>query len=228
MGESVWASRHSYVPPLYAFNSKHLYSFDYLTVATGSYPVLYEHSDFANPGRFYNTVYNFEIDCIFTAPVNAVYSGFKYTADVFNKTNVRLAVEQQFSPGFTSFYVYNTTQISGEVDLVYLSNIRKTDNTWNVNAFRDLSKIASNSGLAVGQINVQGIPYTSTSVPTSFEPMFLSEGVINSNYIDSNKPWYEQRKFVDKFLGIRLIANNLSKNLINLYTVTAALRVSPR
>jgi hypothetical protein len=225
---SIWASRHSYVPPLYAFNSKYLYSFDYLTVGTGTYPVLYEHSDFSNPGNFYGTVYNFEIDCIFTAPVNAVYSGFKYTADVFNKTNVRLAVEQQFNPGFTSFYVYNTTQISGEIDLIYLNNIRKTDNNWNVNAFRDLSKIANNSGLGVGQINVQGVPYTSTSAPITTEPMFLSEGVINSNYIDSNKPWYEQRKFVDKFLGIRLIANNLSKNLINLYTVTAALRVSPR
>jgi len=221
---SVWASRHSYIPSLYAYNSKFMYSFD--TVLSLSN--MYEHSDFNNPGNFYGTVYNFEIDCIFTAPVNAVYSGFKYTADVFNKTTPRVSVEQQFDPGFTSFYVYNTTQISGEIDFVYLSNIRKTDNTWNVNAFRDLSKIVSNSGLAVGQINVQGVPYTSTSAPIATEPMFLSEGTINSNYIDSNKPWYEQRKFVDKFLGIRLIANNLSKNLINLYTVTAALRVSPR
>lgn len=221
---SVWASRHSYIPSLYAYNSKFMYSFD--TVLSLSN--MYEHSDFNNPGNFYGTVYNFEIDCIFTAPVNAVYSGFKYTADVFNKTTPRVSVEQQFDPGFTSFYVYNTTQISGEIDFVYLSNIRKTDNTWNVNAFRDLSKIVSNSGLAVGQINVQGVPYTSTSAPIATEPMFLSEGIINSNYIDSNKPWYEQRKFVDKFLGIRLIANNLSKNLINLYTVTAALRVSPR
>ena len=94
--------------------------------------------------------------------------------------------------------------------------------------FRDLSNVVANTGLAAGQINVQGVPYTGTLVPTSIEPMFLSEGIINSNYINSNKPWYEQRKFVDKFLGIRLIANNLSRNLINLYTVTAALRVSPR
>ena len=223
-GLSVWASRHSYIPSLYAYNSKFMYSFD--TVLNISN--MYEHSDFNNPGRFYGTVYNFEIDCIFTAPINAVYPGFKYTADVFNKTSSRISVEQQFSPGFTSFYVYNTTQISGEVDFVYLNNIRKTDNTWNVNAFRDLSRIVSNSGLAVGQINVQGVPYTSTLVPIATEPMFLSEGIINSNYIDSNKPWYEQRKFVDKFLGIRLIANNLSRNLINLYTVTVALRVSPR
>jgi hypothetical protein len=225
---SVWASRHSYIPLLYGYNSKYMYSFSTVLSPGGLTSSIYEHSDISNPGRFYGTVYNFEIDCIFTAPVNAVYSGFKYTADVFTKFNTSLPVEQQFSPGFTSFYVYNTTQISGEIDFVYLNNIRKTDNTWNVNAFRDLSKIVSNSGLAVGQINVQGTPYTSTSAPIATEPMFLSEGIINSNYIDSNKPWYEQRKFVDKFLGIRLIANNLSKNLINLYTVTAALRVSPR
>jgi hypothetical protein len=227
---SIWASRHSYIPSLYGFNSKYMYSFNTVssTIPGASSSTVYEHSDMTNPGRFYGTVYNFEIDCIFTAPLNAVYSSFKYTADVFTKLSIALPVEQQFNPGFTSFYVYNTTQISGEIDFVYLNNIRKTDNNWNVNAFRDLSKIVSNSGLAVGQINVQGTPYTSTSAPTSTEPMFLSEGIINSNYIDSNKPWYEQRKFVDKFLGIRLIANNLSKNLINLYTVTAALRVSPR
>jgi hypothetical protein len=225
---SVWASRHSYIPLLYGYNSKYMYSFSTVLSPGGLTSSIYEHSDISNPGRFYGTVYNFEIDCIFTAPVNAVYSGFKYTADVFTKFNTSLPVEQQFSPGFTSFYVYNTAQISGEIDFVYLNNIRKTDNTWNVNAFRDLSKIVSNSGLAVGQINVQGVPYTSTSAQIATEPMFLSEGIINSNYIDSNKPWYEQRKFVDKFLGIRLIANNLSKNLINLYTVTAALRVSPR
>jgi hypothetical protein len=227
---SVWASRHSYIPSLYGFNSKYMYSFNSVSspIPGASSSTIYEHSDITNPGKFYGTVYNFEIDCIFTAPINAVYSSFKYTADVFTKFNSTLPVEQQFSPGFTSFYVYNTTQISGETTLVYLNNIRKTDNTWNVNAFRDLSNITSNSGLAVGQINVQNDIYTSTATPITTEPMFLSEGIINSNYINSGKPWYEQRKFVDKFLGIRLIANNLSKNLINLYTVTVALRVSPR
>jgi hypothetical protein len=221
---SVWASRHSYVPSLYGFNSKFMYTFNTVSGFAG----MYEHSDLTNPGNFYGTVYNFEIDCIFTAPVNAVFSGFKFTTDVFTKGNVALPVEHQFDPGFTSFYTYNTTQISGETAFVYLSNIRKTDNNWNVNAFRDLSNVVVNTGLAVGQINVQGVPYNGTYTATQTESMFLSEGIINSNYINYNKPWYEQRKFVDKFLGIRLIANNLSKNLINLYTVTAALRVSPR
>lgn len=226
---STWASRHSYIPGLYAYNSKYLYSFEkLLRPFVGLFSYMYEHSDIANPGNFYETVYSFEIDCIFTAPVNAIYGGITYTADVFSKINTALPVQQQFNSGFTSFYAYNTTQISGEVDLVYLNNIRKTNNNWNINAFRDLSLVVNNTGLVAGQINVQGDPYTGTQVSTSTEPMFLYEGVINSNYINSNKPWYEQRKFVDKFLGIRLIANNLSRNLINLYTVTAASRVSPR
>jgi len=58
--------------------------------------------------------------------------------------------------------------------------------------------------------------------------MFSSEGVINFNYIDGNKPWYEQRKFIDKFLGVRLISNNSLKNLLSLYIVSSPSRISPR
>ena len=226
---SIWASRHSYIPPLYAYNSRYLYSFaNELVPFVGTFSYMYEHSDLANPSNFYGTVYNFEIDCIFTAPISTVYGSIKFTTDVFSKLNFSLPVQQQFDPGFTSFYVYNTTQISGEIDLVHLNTVRKVDNSWSTNSFRDLSVISLNTGLNVGQIDVQGNPYNGTYTTTPSEPMFTSEGIINPNYINSNKPWYEQRKFVDKFLGIRLIANNLSKNLINLYTVMAVSRISPR
>jgi hypothetical protein len=225
---SVWASRHSYIPALYAYNSKYLYSFNIMDLPQGTTSYMFEHSDLSNPCNFYDTIYNFEIDCIFTAGVNALYSSFKYTTDVFLKTNYSLPLEQQFNPGFTSFYVYNTVQISGEVDLLYLNNVRKVDNSWSVNAFRDLSAIAYNTGLASGQIDVQGNVYNGTFTSTSTAPMFNSEGNINPNYINSTKPWYEQRKFVDKFLGIRLISNNLNKTLINLYSVSVSARVSSR
>jgi hypothetical protein len=226
---SIWASRHSYIPPLYAYNSQNLYSFDKVLIPfQGMFSYMYEHSDLTSPGTFYERTYNFEIDCIFTSPLNALYSSFKYTANVFSKLNYSLPVQQEFNPGFTSFYVYNTTQMSGEVRLVYLNNIRKTDSNWNVNAFRDLSAVEVNSSLSVGQVDVQGNIYNTSTTIISSEPMFTSEGIINPNYINSNKPWYEQRKFVDKFLGIRLISNNLSRNLINLYTVSVASRISPR
>lgn len=235
---TVWASRHSYIPPMYAYNSKYLYSFNPSNSSN-----LFEHHDYDNPGRFYNSIYNFEFEFIYTGEatttttgavsstkaVNKIFTSISYVADVFRKEATSLRqYDNKFDTGFTSFYVYNTTQNSSEIAFSYLSNIRKVDNSWVTNAFRDLSAISFNTNLVQGQINVHGDLYTGTYTTSNTETMFLSEGVINPNYIDTNKAWYDQRKFVDKFLGIRLISNNQAKNLINLYTAKAAYRTSNR
>lgn len=235
---TVWSSRHSYIPPMYAYNSKYLFSFDPENAWN-----LFEHHDYDNPGMFYNSIYNFEFDFIYTGEtstttsgavsstkaVNKIFTSISYVADVFRKEAISLRqFDNKFDTGFTSFFVYNTTQNSSEIALSYLSNIRKTDNTWVTNAFRDLSAISFNTNLVQGQINVHGDLYTGTYTTSNTETMFLSEGVINPNYLDLNKAWYDQRKFVDKFLGIRLISNNQAKNLINLYTAKAAYRTSNR
>lgn len=235
---TVWASRHSYIPPMYAYNSKYLFSFDPSNPSD-----LFKHHDYDNPGRFYNSIYNFEFEFIYTGEtttttsgavsstkaVNKIFTSISYVADVFRKEATSLRqYDNKFDTGFTSFFVYNTTQNSSEIDFSYLSNIRKTDNTWVTNAFRDLSAISFNTNMAQGQINVHGDLYTGTYTTSNTETMFLSEGVINPNYLDLNKAWYDQRKFVDKFLGIRLISNNQAKNLINLYTAKAAYRTSNR
>jgi hypothetical protein len=235
---TVWASRHSYIPPMYAYNSKYLFSFN-----PSSPAYLFEHHDYDNPGRFYNSIYNFEFEFIYTGEttttttgavsstkaVNKIFTSISYVADVFRKEATSLRqFDNKFDTGFTSFYVYNTTQNSSEIAFSYLSNIRKTDNTWVTNAFRDLSAISFNTNLVQGQINIHGDLYTGTYTTSNTETMFLSEGIINPNYLDLNKAWYDQRKFVDKFLGIRLISNNQAKNLINLYTAKAAYRTSNR
>jgi hypothetical protein len=235
---TVWASRHSYIPPMYAYNSRYLYSFNPSNPAN-----IFEHHDYDNPGSFYNRIYNFEFEFIYTGEttttttgsvsstkaVNKIFTSISYVADVFRKEATSLRqYDNKFDTGFTSFYVYNTTQNSSEIALSYLSNIRKTDNTWVTNAFRDLSAISFNTNMAQGQINIHGDLYTGTYTTSNTETMFITEGVINPNYIDTNKAWYDQRKFVDKFLGIRLISNNQAKNLINLYTAKAAYRTSNR
>jgi hypothetical protein len=235
---TVWASRHSYIPPMYAYNSRYLYSFSPSNTA-----FLFEHHDYDNPGNFYRNLYNFEFEFIYTGEttttttgavsstkaVNKIFTSVSYVADVFRKEATSLRqFDNKFDTGFTSFYVYNTTQNSSEIDFSYLSNIRKTDNTWVTNAFRDLSAISFNTNLVQGQINVHGDLYNGTYTTSNTETMFITEGVINPNYIDTNKAWYDQRKFVDKFLGIRLISNNQAKNLINLYTAKAAYRTSNR
>jgi hypothetical protein len=230
---SVWASRHSYIPKMYGYTSEYMYSFDGNSI--------YEHSDVLNPGNFYGVTYNFEIDCIFTGEVkrsqqgvvstkeaSKLYFSFGYTADVFTKLNITSQPVQQFDPGFTSYYVYNTTQNSGEEAIQYLSNIRKVDTEWTLNSFRDLASMAPSTNLNIGQVTVSGKFYTETYTTSRTNQMFLSEGIINPDYMDYNKIWYERKKFVDRFAGIRLIYNNSTKNLINLYGVTAASRVSAR
>ncbi len=137
-------------------------------------------------------------------------------------------VKQQFNPGFTQFYVYNTTQISGETTFQYLKNIRKVDNEWSFNEFRDIAASSFSTSLVQGQTNVQDNDYLGTFTNLETVSMFLSEGVVNQAYIDSNKPWYERKRFVDKFFGVRLIANNQSKTLINLYSASVAYRQSFR
>jgi hypothetical protein len=234
----AWASRHSYIPPLYAFNTKYLYSFNPSTVSR-----FYVHNDYINPGNFYGAVSNFEFEFISTGDVstsktgatsttktdNKLYSAVTYFIETYKAdVNNISKVITTLSPGFTSFYVYTTEQISGVKDLVYLTNVRKVDHNWAFNDFRDLSKINFNTTLAQNQINVSGDFYTGTYAPGGIGTMFTSEGVINPLYLDTAKPWYEQRKFIDKFLGIRLISNNRAQNLINLYTAKASYRSSSR
>ena len=46
----------------------------------------------------------------------------------------------------------------------------------------------------------------------------------NSAYLDMAKTWDKQRKFTDKWLGIRLICDNKQNNLVNLYSTSVGSR----
>jgi len=234
----VWASRHSYVPPLYAYNSKFLYSMD--PFASGRF---YVHNNIDEPCEFYDSTYNFEFEFISTGKVttttqgtlsmkdkNKVFYSVSYTADVLAKSPTELyRVRQQFDPGFTHYTVYNTFQLSGKKSFKYLENIRKSDNNWIFNDFRDMASNGVDTHLAVGQVPVGSTSgYSSSTIPSGGSPMFLSEGNYNSGYLNLDKPWSEQKKFVDKFLAVRLYATNESKTLINLYTAESAYRISNR
>lgn len=61
--------------------------------------------------------------------------------------------------------------------------------------------------------------------------MFTVSGMsetINAAYIDLAKTWDNQRKFMDKWVGIRLIYNNISNNLVNLYSTAVESRKTYR
>ena len=93
------------------------------------------------------------------------------------------------------------------------------DKIWYLNSFRDMSSIVTNTNsyINTGQVNVVGELTLSVESPKETTSMFIEEGVPNPDFINPDKAWHEQKKVVGHFLGIRLISNNQSQNLIHLY-----------
>ena len=159
-------------------------------------------------------------------------SSFNYTLETFNSNNISV-----LEHGFTSFYLYNTLQLSGETDLEYLINTRRVGNNWKVNKFRDMAALVDQSGTlglpntsayytATGS-NIIGGTNTGTITTSSTVSMFTVSGMsetINANFLDLTKTWDQKKKFIDKWLGIHLIYNNISNNLLNLYSTNVEAR----
>ena len=237
----VFGSRHSYLPNLYASTSEYLVSFTDSGVdnsgqdnETSNIISSWEHSNNENPCRFYGVLYNFEIEYIANeAKAEAkLYSAIYYYAQASTPDSIYTSeLKKVTDTVFNTFYVYNSTQISGGGDTInYLNNARLVDKTWYLNDFRDLSKQQSitEGNLISGSENVAGyITTTVTSTPQD-TTMFLEEGVPNSDYIESNKQWYNKRRMIDHYLGVRLIANNSNRNLVYLYGVGTKFRKSYR
>ena len=229
---NVWCGFHDYTPYIYFNTSKDFYSI------TDQSNYIWKHNSDSR-GNFYGEVSPFEIEYIHNEyrEEDTLLASFNYTLETFNPQNISV-----LEHGFTSFFVYNTLQISaGELDgsravaptaLEYLVNIRRVGNNWKVNNFRDMAAIAidTSSYYMAGTItnpNIIGGINTGTITTSSTNNMFIVDGmseIINPSYIDTAKEWQNRRKFIDKWAGIRLIYNNISNNLLNLYSGEAAVR----
>ena len=151
--------------------------------------------------------------------------------DVYNTSNVLI-----HDQGFSSFYVYDTHQISGELDIEYMINTRRIGNAWKINKFRDMADLVNTpvaagagSNFGVPGASVAGTNITSTLTSSTAQSMFIANGMsetINNGFIDLTKSWDKQRKFTDKWVGIRLKYNNVTKKLINLYSTDVAAKNS--
>jgi len=148
-----------------------------------------------------------------------------YAADVYSDNVLVL------NQGFTSFYVYNTFQISGSKDsspLEYLVNIRRIGAKWNINRFRDLASLSieATAYYTPPSPNVVGAISSGTLTSSNAIPMFTILGMAEAPtpaYLilpPVIKPYYQKKKFIDKWFGIRLIYDNISNNLINLHSTS--------
>tara|TARA_R110000787_G_scaffold24468_14_gene69381 strand:+ start:753 stop:6320 length:5568 start_codon:yes stop_codon:yes gene_type:complete len=254
---AVWTSFHDYIPYRYFNTSETFYSLTdrYTSYLDGTISTLGVNAGtgsndpftaFGNAGiwkhnegrrgvlyqeefeeeRFGN-FYNFEFEFIHNEnkQEDAIYHNISYTADVYDEGVLVL------NQGFTSFYAFNTFQISGNKTssaLEYLINIRRIGNKWNVNKFRDLATLA----VAVAPyytpegVNVVGGANNGTLTSSNTIPMFTVLGMVEAPtdaYITlppAVKPYFQQKKFMDKWFGVRLIYDNISNNLINLHSTT--------
>ena len=78
-----------------------------------------------------------------------------------------------------------------------------------------------------GNLNIVGGSNIGTVTTSSIQAMFTVNGmskIINNGYLDLAKSWNQKRKFIDKWVGIRLIYDNISNNLLNLYSTNVVVR----
>lgn len=220
---NVWVSFHDYVPYKYSRAKDTMVSF-----APSYSPIIWWHDAELNRGRFYNVDYPTEFEFVYNAgkDLDKVFYSFNYMVDVFNDFGALV-----HDHGFDSFYVYNTHQISGEREIEYMINTRRVGNEWKINKFRDLALLQqtavgpfAGSNFGVPGASVAGTTLTSVETTTP-NTMFSVTGMnetINPLFINLAKSWDKQRKFSDKWLGIRLKYSNSNKKLINLYSTDVA------
>tara|TARA_R110002167_G_scaffold3363_1_gene16262 strand:- start:3544 stop:5418 length:1875 start_codon:yes stop_codon:yes gene_type:complete len=154
-------------------------------------------------------------------------AAFNYTLETFNQAGISV-----LEHGFTSFFIFNTFQMSETAALEYLINIRRVGNNWKINGFRDMAAIALDNTAGgyymstttpniIGGTNVGTITTSNTQNMFEYDGMFKT---VNPLYLDLGKNWDLQRKFIDKWVGIRLIYDNITNNLLNLYSTSVGAR----
>ena len=269
-----------------------------LSVGEGTYDVWthswrsFVHNDVTAPGRYYyvdkefsglpvsfsEALTNpFEVEAVINPPkfrdVSKSFFNISYESEVFKRAMAADFSEARYKrldkDGFTSFFVYNSTQHSSNTDIVYLQNVRKVAHKWQINKFRDMANLYTTTFVAAGGIDftslsqeINPVYYSpdgtltsgfqgstsdniltyigASSGPTAldwvgnqdthdmFEATWGVNGIYGINthsfYIDTEKVWNLQKKFVDTYVGIRLISNNFNKNFVNLYSYNAGMR----
>ena len=226
----AWISFHAYHPCLYISTLNAIYSNPNSPVTA----FIYKHNSLEpGPGSFYLSKYPFIVDLIDNQSPDLVkaYKSIDYTVDVTSKDNEKMVANTPFD----FIGVYNSYQESGLINVIPLTNNRRVDRMWFFNDFRDLAVISNNypttnNPMSHNDGNFLGSTVTTLVAPGTQTTRFMPS--INSNFINTLKVWSDKRRFVDKWMGIRLIytQDNLTidNNLVSLYTVNAHKKINYR
>tara|TARA_R100001440_G_scaffold45695_1_gene65317 strand:- start:637 stop:5268 length:4632 start_codon:yes stop_codon:yes gene_type:complete len=243
----AWGAFHDYNPELYAYTSNNLYKlytdtdagsssrFHIMTpeLTKGTSAAAFRVTDNNSSGFSTYGVNDIEFEFIDNiSPVdNKVYSAINWLVDVEDRvsspSNPFSSENQKWlhETGFTNIFVYNSYQMSREVTITALAgglngNCRRLERGWSFNEFRDDAAISQS-------------PSAGTVVSSQTLDMFLYDGMNitqNTNFLDTTKTFDKRKKFVDKYLGIRLLDRSSSgnRNFISLYLADTSKRKSYR
>tara|TARA_R110000744_G_scaffold32105_1_gene75180 strand:- start:101 stop:1804 length:1704 start_codon:yes stop_codon:yes gene_type:complete len=181
--------------------------------------------------------------------LSKLFHNFSFIADTIDQDNDQTNLKdfednrlnnKLSNPGFLSFILHNTHQCSGEIALETLVNVRNNGGEWFVNKFRDIAAPITNttvtatgntadyySSYFMGQANPMtfGGQFNSAPSQTINGRFWVQDGmneILNEDLIDTAST--HPKKFVDKFLAIRLIISNLDNNLVTLYSTKVGVR----
>ena len=164
---------------------------------------IYRHNTGA-VGSFYGTTYPSMIDVVFNqGPTQSkVFYNFNWITESINTSG-----GSEKKDTFTHATVYNSYQLSSRTALTNhtnsTGNLREQEGTWFFNSFRD-------------------------KLSTQDSDIVSEDGTIDYSLLDTSRPWYKQRRFIDKYAIIRLEYDNSSGNTLYLYEASTGVRVSSR
>lgn len=161
---------------------------------------VYQHNSATKTAAYYDgTIYPSYI-----VPVmNEAPNDRKYFRSINWKSEIqKLDGTSIFNKTFTKIMLYNSYQCSGDIAISYPLNIFNAETTWNFNNFYDI-------------VRDRSLPFMNAS------------GLITSN-LNSTLAWYKQRRFVDKWVAVKFLYDNIDQNMLFLYDVSALMRKSER
>ena len=204
IGDSIWLGNEIWWhhPPGYLYQPNQRFKHRY----TQEIEVIHNEANDVNK-LFYNFGYNVDVYRYgMPESLDISEAGDQYDTNMQPLIDTYHAVphDELHDMGFDTFVVWNSHQNSGYRDLVYLQNIRRNGSEWNVSYFRDI--FMGNNTTALAHTIWAHAGMTEYVNPNAI------------NYIASNN-----RKFVDKWIAIRLICKN-QQNFINLLSTKVGIR----